>query len=57
MLEAGVIEPSNSPWASAYVVVKKKSGDLRICIDFRKLNDFTKKCSDLLPNIEDFWSH
>lgn len=53
MLEQGVIESSESPWASAYVVVKKKTGDYRICIDFRKLNDATKKSSYPLPNIED----
>lgn len=53
MLQKGVIERSDSPWASAYVVVKKKTGDLRICIDFRRLNDVTKKCSYPLPNAED----
>lgn len=53
MLQQGVIEKSQSPWASAYVVVKKKTGDLRICIDFRKLNLQTKKCSYPLPNVED----
>lgn len=53
MLKQNVIERSDSPWASAYVVVKKKTGDLRICIDFRRLNDVTKKCSYPLPNAED----
>lgn len=53
MLEKGIIEPSNGQWAAAYVVVKKKTGDLRICIDFRQLNKVTKKCSYPLPNVFD----
>lgn len=53
MLEQGVIEESKSPWAAAYVLAKKKSGELRLCVDFRKLNDMTKKCVYPLPNIED----
>ena len=38
MLDAGVIRPSNSPWCNAIVLVRKKDGSLRFCIDFRKLN-------------------
>lgn len=53
MLQEGIIEKCESPWAAAYVVVKKKNGELRICIDFRKLNLVTKKSSYPLPNIED----
>lgn len=53
MLDKGVIETSNSPWASSYVIVKKKTGDLRVCIDFRRLNDVTKKTSYPLPNTDD----
>lgn len=53
MLEQGVIEESSSPWAAAYVLAKKKSGELRLCIDFRKLDDVTKKNVYPLPNIED----
>lgn len=52
MLEAGIIEPSASPWASAYVIVKKKGGDYRLCVDFRGLNAVTKKDSYPLPHIE-----
>lgn len=53
MLEQGIIEPSESPWSSAYLLVKKKSGEYRLCIDFRKLNMLTKKLVYPLPNIED----
>ena len=52
MVEKGIIEQSHSPWAAAYVLAKKKSGELRLCVDFRRLNDMTKKCVYPLPNVE-----
>ena len=51
MLDAGVIQPSNSPWCNAVVLVRKKDRSLRFCIDFRKLNSLTVKDSHLLPHI------
>ena len=51
MLDAGVIWPSNSPWCNAVVLVRKKDGSLRFCINFRKLNSLTVKDSHLLPHI------
>ena len=53
MLEAGAIRPSNSPWCNAVVLVRKKDGGLRFCIDFRKLNDWTRKDSYPLPRIQE----
>lgn len=52
MLADGIIEPSSSPWASAYVVVQKQTGEYRICIDYRKLNSLTKKYPYPSPNLE-----
>ena len=51
MLDAGVIRPSNSPWCNTIVLVRKKDGSLRFCIDFRKLNSLTVKDSHPLPHI------
>ena len=51
MLDAGVIWPSNSPWCNAVVLVRKKDGSLRFCIEFRKLNSLTVKDSHPLPRI------
>ena len=53
MLDAGAIRPSQSPWCNAVVLVRKKDGGLRFCIDFRKLNARTKKDSYPLPRINE----
>ena len=52
MLDLGAIKHSSSPWASAIVLVRKKDGKLRFCIDLRKLNNRTLKDSYSLPRIE-----
>ena len=53
MLDIGAIRCSNSPWASPVVLVRKKDGSLRFCIDLRKLNARTVKDAYNLPRIED----
>ena len=53
MLRIGVIKPSDSPWANAVVLARKKGGALRMCIDFRKLNLRTVKDAYSLPRIEE----
>ena len=53
MQEEGVIQPSSSPWASAIVLVCKKDGTLRICVDYHQLNSVTKLDTFPLPRIDD----
>ncbi len=49
----GVIEHSASPWSSPIVLVRKKSGELRFCVDYRRLNAITRKDSYPLPRIDE----
>ena len=53
MTEKGWIEPSTSPYASPILFVKKKDGTLRMCVDYRKLNQQTIQDAYPLPHIDD----
>ena len=53
MVEIEAIRKSNSLWASAVVLLRKKDGSLRFCIDFRHLNNRTIKDAHGLPRIEE----
>ena len=53
LLAAGVIRKSYSPWSSNVVLCRKKNGKIRMCIDFRQLNQRTRKDSYALPRIDE----
>jgi hypothetical protein len=52
LLEKGFIRPSSSPWDYPAIFVKKKDQTLRICVDYRPLNEVTIKNKYPLPQID-----
>ncbi|XP_069802715.1 uncharacterized protein [Dendropsophus ebraccatus] len=53
MKDSNVIQESQSPWAAPIVLVKKKDGNIRFCVDYRKINTITHKDAYPLPRIEE----
>lgn len=56
LLDAGIIRESESSFASLMVLVRKKNGSIRLCIDYRKLNERTIRDAYALPNIEEIFT-
>ncbi|XP_070209513.1 uncharacterized protein [Littorina saxatilis] len=57
MTKLGVIEPANSPYSSPIVLVKKKDGRVRFCVDYRKLNKITAFDAEPMPDVDYLFSH
>ena len=57
LLTTGVIRESESPWASPVVLVRKKTGALRFCVDYRLLNQKTVRDAYALPRIEECFDY
>ena len=53
MKDGGIIRPSSSPWSSPVILVKKKNGTTRFCIDYRRVNAVTRKDAYPLPRVDD----
>eukprot|EP00731_Ephydatia_muelleri_P033930 Em0042g9a len=53
MLESDVIQQSDSPWSSPIVLAKKHDGTARFCVDYRKVNEVTRKDAYPLPRVDD----
>ena len=53
MVEAGIAEKSSSPYASPIVIVPKKDGTIRLCVDYRQLNEITIFDPQPMPKLED----
>ena len=57
LIKNGIIEHSTSPWSSSVVLVKKKDGTTRFCVNYRHLNQITTKDAFPLPIIDDIYMY
>ena len=55
LLEKGFIRPSASPWGALVLFMKKKDGTMRLCINYRELNQVTVRNKYPLPRIDDLF--
>ena len=55
LVDKGFIQPSMFPWGAPVLFVKKKDGTMRLCVDYRKLNQATVKNKYPLPRIDDLF--
>ncbi len=53
LLQEGIIKESSAPWASPLVPIVKPKGKIRLCVDFRKVNQVTQSVPYLMPQLED----
>ena len=53
MLDRNIISKSHSPWSSPIILVQKKDGSLRFCVEYRKVNEVTRKDAYPLPRIDE----